>query len=188
MFFYFQSTARGGGNHHFWKYLDLKDGSVIDNRYIIANLISCAPDAPRYVDPVIFAPVFENQEAVISDLLASQENKRALDAAPRSVDPVQQNVATAIQSYLNHPDIDRAEGIEAIRYLNEPMLKVQLATLKKAYREFTGTTDVKGLLAVVSDLRKKYGAGAVRSDSTKYTPGSLTRGDLRLVCFDFISS
>jgi len=49
-FFYFQASASEGGTHHFWKYLDLKDQRIIDNRYIIANTIACDRDTPRVVD------------------------------------------------------------------------------------------------------------------------------------------
>ncbi|MBI5528505.1 MAG: helicase [Deltaproteobacteria bacterium] len=187
VFFYFQAGARGGGRHHFWKYLDLKDGSIVDNRFMIANLISCAPDTARIVDPAMFGSVFDNQESVIADLLAFEENKRALDAAPRSIDPVQQGVATALQSFLNHPDVDRAAGIQAIRYLNAPMMKVQLTALKKVLQEFKPAGGLKGLLAGVRAVMEQYGAEAssLREDGPK--SAVLARDDLRLVCFDFVS-
>src|SRR5437016_152223 len=45
VFFYFQS-GEGEGKQHFWRYIDLRENSVIDNRYVIANLITCSPDTP----------------------------------------------------------------------------------------------------------------------------------------------
>jgi hypothetical protein len=116
VFFYFQAPAKEGGKLHFWKYLDLRDQAVIDNRYIIANMIACQKDTPRVVDPEIFRTIFELQERVIADILESEEEKRALEVAPRSVDPIQQTVATALQSYLNHPDVNRRDAIEVIRF------------------------------------------------------------------------
>ena len=47
VFFYFQAPAKEGGKLHFWKYFDLRDQAIIDNRYIIANLIACQKDTPR---------------------------------------------------------------------------------------------------------------------------------------------
>jgi hypothetical protein len=48
LFFYFQAPApEGGGKLHFWKYYDLVDRRIFDNRFIIANLIACDRDTPR---------------------------------------------------------------------------------------------------------------------------------------------
>src|SRR5216684_490523 len=41
VFFYFQARPHNGARLHFWKYYDLKNGGIIDNRYLIANLIAC---------------------------------------------------------------------------------------------------------------------------------------------------
>jgi len=40
VFFYFQ-TKGSGQKRHFWKYMDLKGQGIVDNRYLIANLIAC---------------------------------------------------------------------------------------------------------------------------------------------------
>lgn len=188
VFFYFQATAREGANLHFWKYFDLKDQRIIDNRYIVANLIACDRDTPRVVDPEMFHSVFDLQEKVIEDILRSFQERRALEAAPRSVDPIQQTVATALQGYLNHPDVERRQAIDAIRFLNQPMLAVQVRSLRQAYRDFQGKGNVKALLAAVEGLREQFG----EEQATNHSGGSglvgrLSRGDLRLVCFDLVS-
>ncbi len=54
IFFYFQGRPAGGSTTHFWKYYDLKDRRIIDNRYVVANLIACQKDTPRVVDPEMF--------------------------------------------------------------------------------------------------------------------------------------
>jgi hypothetical protein len=138
IFFYFQGKAHESGKIHFWKYFDLKEQQIVDNRYVIANLIACERDTPRVVDPEMLRSVFDLQEKVIEEILRSAQEQKALEAAPRSVDPIQQTVAMAIQGYLDHPNVDRARGVEAIRFLNRPMLKVQVGEFRRAYREFRG--------------------------------------------------
>lgn len=136
VFFYFQGNTANRGKLHFWRYYDLREQRIIDNRYVIANLIACDRDTPRVVDPDVFGSIFDIQEKVIEDILSSVEQQRALETAPRSVDPVQQTVATVIQGYLNHPDVERPKAIGAIRALNKPMLSVQ---------DSHATTGIQGL-------------------------------------------
>jgi hypothetical protein len=186
VFFYFQAHPREGAKHHFWKYYDLKDQRVVDNRYIVANLIACQKDTPRVVDPDVYRSVFELQEKVIQDILHSEEEKRALEVAPRSVDPIQQTVATALQSFLNHPDIDRQRAIEAIRFLNQPMLRIQVQKLRQAFRDFQSKGDFKLLLVSVEDLRSTVGTEEPRKETFEKAR-RLKREDLRLICFDFLS-
>jgi hypothetical protein len=187
VFFYFQGRPFDGGKLHFWKYYDLRDQRIIDNRYIVANLIACQKDTPRIVDPEIFATVFDLQEKVIEDILQTEEEKRALEVAPRAVDPIQQTVTTALQSYLNHPDVDRKQAIEMIRLLNQPMLRVQVQQLRKDFREFQRTGDVKILIKNIEELRQVTQGEAL----AKETPGrtqKVTREALRLICFDLLTA
>lgn len=188
VFFYFQARPRGQAKSDFWKYYDLKDHSIIDNRYIIANLIACPKDAPRVVDPEIFRSVFDLQEKVVEDILRSVEEQRALEVAPRSVDPIQQTIATVLQSYLNHPDVDRSLAIEAIKFLNQPMLAVQVRRLRQVYKEFQAKGEVKRLLGVIDELRKSFGVEQGTGETPRSpTTSSLRREDLRLICFDLLT-
>lgn len=187
LFFYFQGRAAEGEKIHFWKYYDLKDQRIIDNRYIVANLIACQKDTPRVVDSEVFRSVFDLQEKVIEDILQSEEEKRALEMAPRSVDPIQQTVATALQSYLNHPDVNRSEAIEVIRFLNQPMLAVQVRKLRQIHREFQNKSDVKFLLSALEELRKASGSEPVTKQPAEKSK-QLRREDLRLICFDVLTS
>jgi hypothetical protein len=174
VFFYFQGRATEGGKMHFWKYLDLKDQRIVDNRYIITNLIACDQDTPRVIDPQISSAVFDIQEQMIEDLLRSVEEQRAL--------------ATVIQGYMNHPDIERRRAIEAIRLLSQPMLAVQVRKLRQAYRDFQRKAEVKTLLATVDELRSKVGEPQAHQQSRGSGPGGkLSRDDLRLICFDLIT-
>lgn len=188
VFFYFKAPASEGGTHHFWKYFDLKDQRIIDNRYIVANTIACDRDTPRVVDPEMFRAVFDLQEKVIEEIIRSFQEQRALESAPRSVDPIQQTVATVLQGYLNHPDVDRRHAIETIRFLNQPMLAIQVRDLRRAYKEFQREGNIKTLLATIDDLRNKFGAQQTASGNGKPGPlDKINRGDLRLICFDLVT-
>jgi hypothetical protein len=95
---------------------------------------------------------------------------------------------TAIQGYLNHPDIERRRAIEAIRFLNQPMLKVQVTALRRYFREFQSRGDIKLLLDAVENMRKKFGWEATISENSKIGAGPrLTRDDLRLICFELVT-
>jgi hypothetical protein len=187
VFFYFQARPADGGKIHFWNYYDLRDQRIIDNRYIVANLIACQKDTPRVVDPEVYRSVFDIQEKVIEAILESQEEKRALEVAPRSVDPIQQTVATALQSYLNHPDVDRKQAIENIRFLNQPMLRTQVQKLRQAYRQFQSASDIKGLLQSMKVLQDAAGTEPAKAEPTPRTK-RVTREDLRLICFDVLTA
>jgi len=186
VFFYFQGRPSKGEKQHFWRYYDLKDNAILDNRYLIANLIACDRDTPRVVDPQMFSGVFGLQEMVIEEILAAFREQQALETAPRTVDSVQQTVATTIQSYLNHPDVDRPKAIEAIRSLNQPMLGVQIKRLRRAFSEFQKTAEIKPLLDFTTELQAETGVAAVPEVQSK-SIARLSRDDLRLICFDFLS-
>ena len=188
-FFYFKALPSGSKPLHFWKYLDIKTGQIMDNRYILANLISCNKAEPRIVDEEIWADIFDIQEKVIEDILSSFQKQQALQAAPRTVDPIQQTLATTLQGYINHPDVDRDEAITAIKFLNEPMLHVQVRKLREINKRFQAESDVIQLLTAIKDLQRELG----RSSEENFSPFSsdrieLSRDDLRLICFDIISA
>jgi superfamily II DNA or RNA helicase len=185
VFFYFQAR-HNDERQHYWRYYDLKANTILDNRYLIANLIQCEPSTPRVVEPGALSNVFALQEEVIADILKSVAEKKALAFAPRTIDPIQQTVATAIQGYLNHPDVDRREAIELIRFLNQPMLSIQIRLLRTTLKSFKAVGEVKHLLEEVRKLRTM-----VAEPEPVVTDGSgrtaLRREDLRLICFEFVS-
>jgi hypothetical protein len=130
--------------------------------------------------------VFALQEEVIADIFKSIAEQKALQTAPRTIDPVQQTVATAIQCYLNHPDLDRKESIELIRFLNQPMLSVQIRQLRVALRDFKGGEQIKALIGEVRRLRSIVSEPEVTPRAgSELDP--FRREDLRLVCFEFLS-
>ncbi|HVO26244.1 MAG TPA: helicase-related protein [Candidatus Margulisiibacteriota bacterium] len=183
LFFYFQAPAPAGkGRLHFWKYYDLMERRIIDNRYIIANLISCERDTPRVIGDYA---VFDVQEKVIEDILRSHQEQEALEEAPKTIDPLQQTVATTIQGFMNRPEVKRQDALAAIRFLSKPAPSVLVKELRAAYRRFQNDGDVKELVVTVLALSERYGGVELRSQRTK---GELQREDLRLICFDHLCS
>jgi hypothetical protein len=130
--------------------------------------------------------MFAIQEEVIADIIKSVTEQQALEVAPRTIDPIQQTVATAIQGYLNHPDVDRREAIDLIRFLNQPMLSIQIRELRAALRSFRAVGQAKELIEAVRRLK-----GIVAEPDAPAYSGApravLRREDLRLICFDFLS-
>jgi hypothetical protein len=186
VFFYFQ-VRRGDNRQHFWRYFDLKDRSILDNRYLIANLIQCEPSTLRVVDPDAIRNVFAIQEEVIADILISVAEQKALEVVPRTIDSVQQIIATAIQGYLNHPEVDRKEAIDLIRFLNQPMLVVQIKALRAALKDFKAVGQVKQLMDAVRNLRKMLAEPDAPAYNNQSDRSPLKREDLKLICFDFLS-
>jgi hypothetical protein len=128
VFFYFVAPSHEGGRLHFWRYYDLRDGRILDNRYLIANYIHCGQETPRVIPEGV--DIFEIQEKVIAHILRSEEEKKALESAPKIVDPAQQLVATALQGFLHHPELDRRELVKLIGFLSQPLPRVYGKRLK----------------------------------------------------------
>ena len=183
LFFYFQAPGpRGRGRLHFWKYYDLVDRRIIDNRYIIANLISCDRDTPRVVGDY---NVFEVQEKIIEDILRSYQEQQAMEEAPKTVDPLQQTVATTIQGFMNRPEVKRQDALAAIRFLSKPAQSVLVKDLRVAYRRFQGDGNVNELITAALALAERYGGGELAGEKATH---QLKREDLRLICFDHLCS
>ena len=184
VFFYFAAGhADGAGQHHFWKYFDIASGTISDNRYLIANLIACSPDTPRVVADV---PIFEIQEKVIASVLHGQESQTALFRAPRPIDPFQQTVATTLQGFSGHPELKRQDVLTALRYLSAPLAKSHLKRLRSAYQRLQESGDPRPLLDEVLEMVARYGAESASDEPVAAAP--IKREDLRLICFDVVSS
>ncbi len=183
LFFYFQSPVpEGEGKLHFWKYYDLADGRIVDNRYIIANLIACERDTPRVVGDY---DVFAAQEKVIDDIMRSHQEQQALGEAPKTVDPLQQTLASTIQSYMNRPEVKRQDALAAVRFLSKPAPSVVVKQLREAYREFQRDRNIGSLVGAVVDLAERFGSA---TESRGGGVLKLRREDLRLICFDHLCS
>jgi hypothetical protein len=183
IFFYFKAKVEGEGNpYHFWKYYDINTGEIIDNRFLITNLISCSNDTPRVIGD---SDVFDIQEKVINSIIDTQEKVLALAVTPKTIDPIQQTVATLLQGHLNSPKVSRRKVVEAIKYINQPLSGVQVRELKNIHQQYQETHDLGILIQGINKLVETYGSQQSPSNSTVK---QLKREDLKLICFDYLCS
>jgi hypothetical protein len=185
LFFYFTAPDPSGSNstQHFWRYYDLQTGQMVDNRFLIANIIACAPDTPRVIGE---ADVFEIQAKVQQHILQSVEAQAAAEAAPTIVDPIQQTIAAVLREHLNNPALKRSDVRAALRALSLPVRKTTASRLKSAYEDYQANEDVIQLLAAV----RKHLAGAAEpvEPRPQSTARPLTVDDLHLICWEYVWS
>jgi hypothetical protein len=155
----------------------------MDNRYLIANYIHCEKETPRVIPDGI--DIFAIQEKVIDHILRSEEEKKAIEAAPKIVDPSQQLVATILQDFLNHPEMDRKELVGLISFISRPLPRIYGRKLREFYREFSGNKDVVGLVKRVKEIRKE--SGRKEEFPAQKRSQTLKKEDLHLICFDYLS-
>jgi hypothetical protein len=94
---------------------------------------------------------------------------------------------TLLEDYLNHPEFSQQDVMELRKFVKQPMLNVQIKALREKYRRFQNTGDIHALLAELKAMQQQYGAN---DEHQGYTPAfqTITRDDLRLICFDVLSS
>jgi len=183
LFFYFQALDPEGGERlHFWKYYDLTENRIIDNRFIVANLIACERDTPREVGDY---DVFAVQDRIIDDIIGGYQERRALEAAPRNLDPFQQTISTTIQSYMNRPEVKRKAALAAIRFLTHPLQSVVVKELRAIYKAFEEDGSIAPLIDTTVALAERYAAA---DGPATAVAKRLHREDLRLICFDHLCS
>jgi hypothetical protein len=149
VFFYFTAPdGAGGGRRHFWRYYDIAHSKLLDNRFLITNLIACSPDTPRVTGD---CDIFAIQEKVIEDILQSVQEQQAVEAAPKILDPIQQNVITLLRGYLNSPAIPRKDVRTAMQKLSRPMPNVAIRGVRSAYEAFSRDQDIHSLVKAIND-------------------------------------
>ena len=187
VFFYFKAVLPNGNARHFWRFLDLDTGRIVDNRFYIANLIACSPDTPRYVDSDMHEQRFDYHDQVLEDVIDSVKRQIGIEAAPGTIDPIQNTVRTELQQFLVHPKIKRPRLINALKFLEQPMLETQKKRLRKAFEAYGLDEDIITLVHSIEDQMSEFG---FKKESPKKPAQELTeinKENLRLICFDFIS-
>ncbi|MEA3349883.1 MAG: helicase-related protein, partial [Chloroflexota bacterium] len=184
LFFYFTAppAKAEGGRRHFWRYYDTETGDITDNRFEIINLIRCERDEPRLIGA---ADVFEVQEKVIDDILASVQGQQALEAAPKILENVQTHVRISLESQMDNPELSRQDVRSALKSLRQPLPGPYLKDLQAAYESYQRDGDVAALLDVVSALDSAE-VGAPKKVESKTRP--LSEGELHLVCWEYVWS
>ncbi len=183
LFFYFTGPERhdGEGCDHFWRYYDLASGRIVDNRYEIAALIRCGQSEPRVMGQ---ADVFEVQERVIDSILESVQYRRAVAAAPKVLDPVQQTVTTLLQGQRNNPILASQAVKAALKALREPVPGACLRDLRAALERYQHDGDLLAFLAAA----QACGGEAQPTPDPDPAPQPITRDDLHLVCWEYVWS
>src|SRR5207237_7980462 len=149
MFFYFQAPRSGEGKRHFWRYIDSKTHEIKENRYEIAQLISCLPDELRYIGD---QDVFVLQDKVSEHILAADREAEAKAAAPVAVDPIQQTVSEEIKDAIRRRTADRDKAKTCINFLGQPMGRALHAKLKAAQESWRASGDDAALVQAVAAL------------------------------------
>ena len=180
MFFYFQAPRAGEGKRHFWRYIDAGTHEIKENRYEIAQLISCLPDEPRYIG---VQDVFVLQDKVIEHVLATDREAEAKAAAPIAVDPIQQTVSEEIKDAIRRRTVDREDAKACINFLGQPMGRALHSKLKAAQESWKDSGDDPALVEEVIVLAEQFGKQQVQNGPMK----RLCRQDLELICFDYVS-
>jgi hypothetical protein len=181
MFFYFQAPRSvGEGKRHFWRYVDARSHEIKENRYEIAQLISCLPDEPRYIGD---QDVFALQDKVIEHILSADREAEAKAAAPIAVDPIQQTVSEEIKDAIRRRTVDRDMAKACISFLGQPMGRALHVRLKIADDAWKATKDDSALVNEVSGLADQFGKQKPDDGNVK----RLSREDLELICFEYVS-
>src|SRR5439155_9370938 len=182
MFFYFQAPRSGGdGKRHFWRYIDARTHEIKENRYEIAQLISCLPDEPRYIGD---QDVFVLQDKVIEHILAADREAEAKAAAPIAVDPIQQTVSEEIKNAIRRRTVDREKAKACINFLGQPMGRALHVKLKIARESWKESRDDAGLVEKVVMLAEQFGKRRVDDGTSK----RLNLENLELICFEYLST
>lgn len=181
LFFYFQAPRSDGlGHRHFWRYIDAGTHEIKENRYEIAQLISCLPDEPRYIGD---QDVFQMQEKVIESIFADEQQAVARSVAPTAVDPIQQTISETIKDSIRRRSVDREEAKTCITFLGQAMGRGLHTKLKAAYDEWNTEKNDATLVAEVMSLAEQFGKERARTSTVK----QLTREELELICFEYVS-
>jgi SNF2 family DNA or RNA helicase len=182
MFFYFQAPRSDGqGKRHFWRYIDAAAHAIQDNRYEVAQLITCPPEEPRYIGD---QDVFVLQQKVIEHIFATEREVEAKSAAPVAVDPIQQTVAETLKDAIRRRSVEREAAKAGISFLAQPMGKALHIKLRSAYEGWSESRDDKSLASEVASLAERFG----KEKPVQPQASRLGKENLELICFEYVSS
>jgi hypothetical protein len=190
VFFYYQRRgATLADTDHFWRYYDVLNDRIEDNRLMLAELIRCRPDEPRLVDPELKADVCTIMERVEKSIVEAAQHREAVQEAPKALSGEQNAVLISLQQAMNLPGVDRKQVMAVLAALSQPLQSAPVKELKKAMRQYQKDRDVNAFVAACKGVASKYAAEPSVTPEQEGTERrkSLTREDLRLICFDFLS-
>ncbi len=185
MFFYF-AAPRAGGRAHFWRYYDLENRKIIDNRYQIMQIIACSPDTPRFPPPYQEVDVFDIQEKIIASILGDVEQQEVAAIVNKPVAEEQTLVSQVLQGHLNNPEYNRQELRALRKFLKQPLVGASVQQLRQALQAFSATNDVAVLIAAVRELYEQQADSPAGDADEKKPVPRIARDDLHLICYEYI--
>jgi hypothetical protein len=153
---------------------------VKENRFEIAQLISCLPDDPRHLGD---QDVFVLQEKVIEHILAADREAEARAAAPMAVDPIQQTICEEIKDAIRRRSVDRELAKACIVFLGQPVGRAVHAKLKLVNEDWKASKNDAELVGEVGGLSAQFGKQKSNSASMR----ALRREELELICFEYVT-
>ena len=186
IFFYYTAPHPENGRSHFWRYYDINRREIIDNRYQIMQIIACGPETARFPPPTDEINVFEIQEKVIADILGEVEQQQAADIVTKPVAEEQAIVSQILRQQLHNPAYDRAEIRDLRKFLKQPLVGASVQKLREAMNVYSTTNEIQPLVATLKELYQQQGQSQVETPRPRHP--RLTRDDLHLVCYEYISS
>ena len=182
MFFYFQALRPSGeGVRHFWHYIDADTHQITDNRFRVAQIITCQQDEPRYIGK---QDVFLLQEKVMEYILRTEQVTEAKAAASARPDPIQQTTAEELKNAIRRGTVDRERAKSAIRFLAQPVGPFVIKKMKSAYRALQQTRNDQAFLDEIAQLDRDFGKDSAGSRPVP----TMGCEDLKLICFEYVSS
>src|SRR5207249_2440422 len=104
-------------------------------------------------------------------------------AAPTTVDPIQQTVTETVKDCIRRRTVDRDKAKAAISFLGQPMGKALHARLRGLYEEWGTQKDDNALIEAIHTLSDQFG----KEKTSQVTTKRLTREDLELICYEYLS-
>ena len=184
VFMYFTAPhPSGAGRQHFWRYYDLGRREIIDNRYQIMQIIGCGPQTPRHM-PIEAINIYEIQDRVIEDIIQSISRQQTTSVVAKILSEEQLTISELLREQINAPDMNREEIRELRRFLKQPFPGAYVKRLRGSLQTYGKSQDIQDVLAVVRELQQALGTIEVVQKPVY----SVTREDLYLVCYEYVSS
>ena len=99
------------------------------------------------------------------------------------MDPIQQTVTETVKECIRRRTVDRDQAKTCIGFLGQPMGKALHVRLRTLYEEWGAQKDDRTLVEAVHTLSEQFG----KEKPTQGPAKRLTRDDLELICYEYLS-
>lgn len=185
VFMYF-TAPREQGRSHFWRYYDLGTRRITDNRYQIMQIIACGPETPRFPPPYADIDIYDVQERIIASIVSDTAQQEAAAVVNKPVAEEQTIVSQILSTQLSNPAYDRAELRELRAFLKQPLVGAVVQQLRQALQAYSQTNDPAALISTLRTVHEQQGSPPPEALAASSPAKTITREQLRLVCFEYI--